>query len=59
MTSLTLNDGNSYSPLSICVFCGAGDGNDPAFANAARDLADLFKKNNWSLGELLIRGARR
>jgi len=36
--------------LSICVFCGAGEGTDPAFAKAARELADLFYKNNWSLG---------
>jgi len=38
------------SAISICVFCGAGDGNDPVFAQSARDLADLFHQNNWSLG---------
>jgi predicted Rossmann-fold nucleotide-binding protein len=36
--------------ISICVFCGAGEGTDPAFAQAARALADLFYRNNWSLG---------
>jgi uncharacterized protein (TIGR00730 family) len=40
----------SSHAISICVFCGAGEGNDPAFADSARSLADLFYANNWSLG---------
>jgi predicted Rossmann-fold nucleotide-binding protein len=42
--------------ISICVFCGAGEGTDPAFAQAARALADLFYSNNWSLGIALLGG---
>jgi predicted Rossmann-fold nucleotide-binding protein len=40
----------SPSPVSICVFCGSGEGNDPAFTQSARSLAELFYKHNWSLG---------
>jgi len=47
-----MNNTNSYHSLSICVFCGAGQGNDPIFSDAARDLAELFKSNNWNLGDI-------
>lgn len=58
-------DGKESKEMSICVFCGAGEGTDPGFAEAARSLADLFYKNNWSLGILpflslpIVRGAAR
>jgi hypothetical protein len=44
--------------VSICVFCGAGRGNDPAFVQAAEQLAEIFKMNNWALG-LVERGEGR
>ena len=34
---------------SICVFCGARMGNNPAFEQAARDLGDILAKNTWRL----------
>src|SRR5579859_7910639 len=45
-----MSSSKESNKLSICVFCGAGEGTDPAFGEAARALADLFYKNNWSLG---------
>lgn len=35
--------------LSICVFCGSRDGNDPAFGQAAEALGDLIAAKNWRL----------
>lgn len=34
---------------SICVFCGARMGNNPAFEQAARDLGNVLAKNTWRL----------
>ena len=42
---------DSTFSISICVFCGSGEGTDPAFTQSARSLADLFYKYNWSLGK--------
>ena len=53
MTSSTVN--GHINQLSICVFCGAGEGNDPIFVDAARDLAELFKANDWNLGTIVRR----
>lgn len=36
-------------PTVICVFCGAAPGSSPAYMAAARDLAELFHKNNIRL----------
>jgi uncharacterized protein (TIGR00730 family) len=44
---------NNSPGTSICVFCGAAEGLDPAFATSARQLADLFYQHNWSLGTSL------
>ena len=46
---------------SICVFCGARMGNNPAFEQAARDLGDILAKNTWRLvygaGDIGLMGA--
>ena len=42
---------DTTSSMSICVFCGSGEGTDPAFTQSARSLADLFYKYDWSLGK--------
>ena len=34
----------------ICVYCGASPGKDPAYMEAARELARAMAKNNISLG---------
>ena len=34
---------------SICVFCGARGGDDPAFAHAATDLGQRMAANGWRL----------
>ncbi len=34
---------------SICVFCGASMGNDPAYGQAAVDLGHMIAKNAWRL----------
>ena len=34
---------------SICVFCGSSVGNDPAFAEAAKELGHLMAQNNCRL----------
>ena len=40
----------SSSPVkSACVFCGASVGNDPAFAEAARDLGALMAADGMRL----------
>lgn len=36
-------------PRTICVFCGASDGNSPAYLAIARDLARVFHENNIKL----------
>ncbi len=53
MTASSSFSMNSTSSISICVFCGAGEGTDPAFTQSARSLADLFYNHNWSLGNSL------
>lgn len=50
-SSLSSFSMDSTSSMSICVFCGSGEGTDPAFTESARSLADLFYKYNWSLGK--------
>jgi uncharacterized protein (TIGR00730 family) len=34
---------------SLCVFCGSNSGNDPIYANAARDFGVLLAKSNIAL----------
>jgi uncharacterized protein (TIGR00730 family) len=34
---------------SVCVFCGSNSGNDPAYANVARDFGALLAKSNIAL----------
>ena len=35
--------------MNICVFCGSSIGNNPAYAEAARELGSLFAKSSHSL----------
>lgn len=35
--------------LSLCVFCGARTGNNPAHARAAQDLGTAIARNGWRL----------
>jgi hypothetical protein len=46
---------------SICVFCGARKGNDPAFGQAAIDFGQILAKNEWRLvygaGDVGLMGA--
>jgi uncharacterized protein (TIGR00730 family) len=35
--------------MNICVFCGSGTGNQPVYAQAARDLGAVLAKNNHAL----------
>lgn len=37
------------SKKRICVYCGANSGNDPAFAEAAKDLGRLLAQNDFEL----------
>ncbi|MEO9685138.1 MAG: TIGR00730 family Rossman fold protein [Tateyamaria sp.] len=37
------------NPLSVCVFCGARTGNDPAFAAEAEQLGQGIAARNWRL----------
>ena len=37
------------APGSVCVFCGARDGDDPAFARAAESLGRMLAENGWRL----------
>jgi uncharacterized protein (TIGR00730 family) len=34
---------------SLCVFCGSNSGNDPIYANVARDFGELLAKSNVTL----------
>jgi len=34
---------------SLCVFCGSNSGNDPIYANVARDFGELLAKSNIAL----------
>lgn len=34
---------------SVCVFCGSRNGDDPAYAAAARDLGAVLAQQNWRL----------
>lgn len=34
---------------SVCVYCGSRHGNDPAYADAARDLGTALALENWRL----------
>ncbi|MBR3370024.1 MAG: TIGR00730 family Rossman fold protein [Rhodobacteraceae bacterium] len=36
-------------PLSVCVFCGARSGADPAFVQAGRDMGQLIAQRGWRL----------
>jgi uncharacterized protein (TIGR00730 family) len=35
--------------MNICVFCGSATGNDPVYADAARELGTLFAKSSHTL----------
>src|SRR5690349_19669652 len=35
--------------MNICVFCGSGTGNQPVYAQAARDLGAVLAKSNHAL----------
>ncbi|PVA08176.1 TIGR00730 family Rossman fold protein [Thalassorhabdomicrobium marinisediminis] len=37
------------SPLSVCVYCGSRDGDDPAFAQAADVCGTMLARNGWRL----------
>ncbi|MDJ1009491.1 MAG: TIGR00730 family Rossman fold protein [Paracoccaceae bacterium] len=49
------------SSLSVCVFCGARSGDDPAYAEAARALGAAIAENGWELvygaGDVGLMGA--
>ena len=36
-------------PFSVCVYCGARDGNDPAFGAAAEAMGTMLAANTWRL----------
>lgn len=40
---------SSTSSFSVCVYCGSGDGRDPAYARAAGDLGREFGRNGVRL----------
>ena len=40
---------NNNSIKSICVFCGSGEGHNPAFKSASQTLGHLFAENNIEL----------
>ena len=46
---------------SICVFCGARNGNKPVFNEAAEELGNIIAKNSWRLvygaGDVGLMGA--
>lgn len=37
------------APLSLCVYCGSRDGNDPAYAEAAEALGKAIADHEWRL----------
>lgn len=39
----------SVLPRSVCVFCGARAGNDPAYVQAGRDMGQLIAQRGWRL----------
>jgi len=39
----------SPSALSVCVYCGARDGADPAFARAAEEVGTMLARRGWQL----------
>jgi hypothetical protein len=43
---------NASRKITICVFCGASSGKNPAHMQAARDLGKVMADNNISLGTL-------
>src|SRR6185312_2676176 len=45
-----MNDSTAISKIrKICVYCGSGPGNDPAFVKAARELGEALAANNIGL----------
>lgn len=36
-------------PFSVCVFCGARDGADPAYAQAGREMGAMIARRGWRL----------
>jgi hypothetical protein len=45
-----MNDSTAINKIrKICVYCGSGPGNDPAFVEAARDLGEVLAKNRIGL----------
>jgi uncharacterized protein (TIGR00730 family) len=39
----------TMTPASICVFCGARPGRNPAHATAARAMGEVIARNHWRL----------
>ena len=48
-TALKNHDLKANEIKSICVFCGSGNGKDPAFKTAAKKLGTLLAENNIEL----------
>jgi uncharacterized protein (TIGR00730 family) len=45
-----MNDSTTINKIrKICVYCGSGPGNDPAFVKAARELGEVLAGNNIGL----------
>ena len=45
-----MNDSTTISKIrKICVYCGSGPGNDPAFVKAARELGEVLATNHIGL----------
>ena len=45
-----MNDSTAINKIrKICVYCGSGPGNDPAFVKAARELGEVLAANNIGL----------
>jgi uncharacterized protein (TIGR00730 family) len=45
-----MNDSTTINKIrKICVYCGSGPGNDPAFVKAARELGEVLAANNIGL----------
>lgn len=39
----------SASPRSVCIYCGARDGENPAYASAAEAVGRMLAQNGWRL----------
>ena len=51
----------SQKPFTVCVYCGARSGKDPAYIGAARELGAAIAENGWRLvygaGDIGLMGA--